>query len=103
MARNTQQTCRSIMARMRQQGLEDTATELSIVTTIHEVAGSTHDTREKYLRELKQRRFISKREGVGYTLHHESAEGDDDTSMLAEISGRLNAQDARITALEETQ
>ncbi len=78
------------MARLRQQGHEHGASKNEIVLAIHEVAGSTHDTREKYLRELKQRRFISNGAGQGFNLNHESAESDDDTSILAELSGRIN-------------
>jgi len=90
------------MARLRQQGFEYGANKNDIVAAINEIAGSTRDTREKYLRELKQRRFISKSTGPGYDLNHESAEGDDDTSILAELSGRLNTLEARIAELEET-
>jgi len=88
------------MARLRQQGFEYGAGLTDIVTAIHEVAGSTHDTREKYIRELKQRRFISKDDARGYDLNHESAEGDEDSSIFSELSGRMNALEARITELE---
>jgi hypothetical protein len=91
------------MARLRQQGFEFGANKNDIVSAIHDVAGSTHDTREKYLRELKQRRFIAKSTGSGYDLNHESAESADDTSILAELSGRMNALDARITELEKPE
>jgi len=89
------------MARLRQQGFEYGANKNDIIIAIHEVAGSTHDTREKYMTELRKQRFISSTGGASYDLNHESAEGDDDTSVLAELGGRMNALEARIKDLED--
>jgi len=90
------------MARLRQQGFEYGAGKTDIIAAIHEVAGSTHDTREKYWNELKKRRFVAKSSGAGFDLNHEGAESDEDMSIFSELAGRINALESRITELEKT-
>lgn len=101
MARTTTGTCKAIMSRLRGQGLEFGATRKEIMDAIVAIAGSTRETRERYMAELKRNRFIAQNGVNEYSLNHEIAEDDEDLKMIGDLTIRVDILEAKIKELEE--
>ena len=89
------------MSRLRGSGLEFGATRREILDAIAAVAGSTRETRDRYMTELKRNRYI-KQNGVDkYELNHEIAESDEDLKLIGDLTIRMDTVESRIKELEE--
>lgn len=65
------------------------------------VAGSTRDTRDRYMSELKKNRFIQQTAPDKYELNHEAAESDEDLKLIGDLTIRVDMIEEKIAVLEE--
>lgn len=65
------------------------------------VAGSTRDTRDRYMTELKKNRFIRQIAPDKYELNHEAAESDEDLKLIGDLTIRVDLIEEKIKVLEE--
>ena len=101
MARTTTGTCKAIMSRLRGSGLEFGATRREIIDAIVAVAGSTRETRDRYMTELKRNRFIKQTAPDKYELNHEAAESDEDLKLIGDLTIRVDMIAEKLKVLEE--
>jgi len=105
MARTTTGTCKAIMSRLRGNGLEYGATRKEVMDAISAVAGSTRETRDRYMTELKRNRYIKQKAPDSYTLNHEMSESDEDLKLIGDLTIRVDVietkMDAVATVIEE--
>jgi len=100
MARNTTQTCRAILQLLQARGCEFGCTRKELMDAIVEVAGSTRETRDRYMTALKRNRYITQNGVNKYTLNHEIAESPEDLTLIGDLTIRVDMLDARIKELE---
>jgi len=100
MARNTTQTCRAILELLRARGCEFGCTRKELMDAIVEIAGSTRETRERYMTELKRNRYITQNGVSKYTLNYETAEEDAELTLIGDLTIRVGVLEERIEELE---
>lgn len=100
MARNMTQTCRAIMQLLRAKGCEFGCTRKELLDAIVEIAGSTKETRDRYMTMLKRNRYIKQDEPGSYELNQEIAESDSELTLIGDLTIRVDMLDTRITELE---
>ena len=101
MARNTTQTCRAILELLRARGCEFGCARKELMDAIVEVAGSTRETRDRYMVALKRNRYIAQNGVNVYTLNHETAEEGTDITLIGDLTVRVGMMEARLKTLEE--
>lgn len=101
MARNTTQTCRAILELLRARGCEFGCTRTELMDAIVEIAGSTRETRDRYMTTLKRNRYITQNGVNKYTLNHETAEENTELTLLGDLTVRVDMLEGRIKELEE--
>lgn len=101
MARTTTGTCKAIMSRIRGSGLEFGATRREILDAIVAVAGSTRETRDRYMTELKRNRYIKQLAPDTFELNHEAAESDEDLKLIGDLTIRVDLVEDKLKVLEE--
>lgn len=101
MARTTTGTCKAIMSRLRGIGLESKATRKEVLNSVVAVAGSTKETRDRYMTELKRNMYIRQTEPDQYELNHELAESDEDIRLIGDLTIRVDLMEAKIDAVIE--
>jgi len=100
MARNTTQTCRAILELLRARGCEFGASRKELMDAIVEIAGSTRETRDRYMTALKRNRYISQNGVNTYTLNFETAESTTDLTLIGDLTVRVDLLEGRIKELE---
>lgn len=98
MARTTTGTCKAIMSRLRGTGLESKATRKEVLNAVVAVAGSTKETRDRYMSELKRNMYIRQTEPDKYELNHELAESEEDIKLIGDLTIRVDLIEAKIDA-----
>jgi len=101
MARNTAQTCRAILELLRARGNEFGCTRKELLDAIVEIAGSTRETRDRYMTELKRHRYITQNDINKYLLNHETAEESADLTLIGDLTIKVDLLDERLKTLEE--
>ena len=89
MARNTYDTCGSIMIHLQGKGLEMQASRRDILNAIVAVAGETRATRDRYMNALKKHRFITQMPSGEFDLHFSKVDNDDEMSLIGELTRRV--------------
>jgi len=100
MARNMTQTCRAIMELLRAKGCEFGCTRKELLDAIVEIAGSTKDTRDRYMTMLKRNRFIKQGSPGTYELNHEIAESGSELTLIGDLTVRVDMIDERLKKVE---
>lgn len=100
MARTTTGTCKAIMSNLRGKGLEFGATRREVMDAIVAVAGSTRETRDRYMTELKRNRFIKQKAPDKFELNHEAAEAEEDLKLIGDLTIRVDMIEEKIKVLE---
>lgn len=90
MARNTKDTCKAILQTLRGRGLVTKCTRHELTTAIIDIAGSTRETRDRYMTELKRHRFVKQVGGGSFTLNFSSVDGNEDLDLIGELSQRIS-------------
>jgi len=99
MARNTTQTCRAILELLQARGCEFGATRKELMDAIVEIAGSTRETRDRYMTALKRNRYISQNGVNTYTLNFETAESPTDLTLIGDLTVRVDVVETTIKDL----
>lgn len=99
MARNTKDTCKAIMQTLRGRGLESGCTRHELTTAIIDIAGSTRETRDRYMTELKRHRFVKQVSGGSFALNFSSVDGNEDLDMIGELSQRISRLETIVAKL----
>lgn len=89
MARTTKGTCKAIMQALRGRGLEYGCSRHELITAIIDVAGSTKETRDKYMTEMKRHRFVKQVDGGNFTLNFAAVDEDDEISLIGDLTIRV--------------
>jgi len=90
MARTTKGTCKAIMQALRGRGLEYGCSRQELLTTIIDVAGSTKETRDKYMAEMKRHRFAKQVGGGNFTLNFAAVDEDDELNLIGDLTIRVD-------------
>lgn len=90
MARTTKGTCKAIMQALRGRGLEYGCSRPELITAIVDIAGSTKETRDKYMTELKRHRFVKQVDGGNFTLNFAAVDEDDEISLIGDLTIRVD-------------
>jgi len=78
------------MRRLLGKGLEHGCTRHQLIEAIISEAGSTKETRDKYMTELKRHRFIKQTDGGSFELNYTSVEDDLDTTLIGDLTIRVD-------------
>lgn len=89
MARTTKGTCKAIMQALRGRGLEYGCTRHELITAIIDVAGSTKETRDKYMTEMKRHRFVKQVDGGSFALNFTAVDEDDEMNLIGDLTIRV--------------
>jgi hypothetical protein len=89
MARTTKGTCKAIMQALRGRGLEYGCSRHELLTAIVDVAGSTKETRDKYMTEMKRHRFIKQVDGGNFSLNFVTVDEDDEMNLIGDLTIRV--------------
>ena len=89
MARTTKGTCKAIMQALRGRGLEYGCRRHELITAIIDVAGSTKETRDKYVTEMKRHRFCKQADGSNFTLNFAAVDEDDEMNLIGDLTIRI--------------
>jgi len=99
MARTTKNTCKAIMRTLQGKGLGFGCTRHELMDAIINVAGSTRETREKYMAELKRHRFVKQSSPKTFTLNYEAVDEDDDIKLIGDLTIRVDVIDKELKDL----
>lgn len=99
MARTTKGTCKAIMQALRGRGLEYGCTRNELMTAVVDIAGSTKETRDKYMTELKRHRFVKPVDGGNFTLNFAAVDEDDEISLLGDLTIRVEILESELKKL----
>ncbi len=59
------------------------------MTAVVDIAGSTKETRDKYMTELKRHRFVKQVDGGNFTLNFAAVDEDDEISLIGDLTIRV--------------
>ena len=99
MARNRRDTCKAILQALTARGIDTICTRRELMTAIVDVAGSTRETRETYMAELKRNRFVKQIDGGNYQLNFAAVDDEPDLTLLGELTKRVDLLERRVQAL----
>jgi len=77
------------MRRLQGKGLQHGCTRHQLIEAIISEAGSTKETRDKYMTELKRHRFVKQIDGGSFELNYTSVEDDLDVTLIGELTIRV--------------
>ena len=100
MARNRRDTCKAILQALDARGIDSTCTRRELMQAIVDVAGSTRETRETYMVELKKNRFVRQIDGRHFELNFAAVDDTDDLTLIGELTKRVEALETKIVDLE---
>ena len=101
MARTTKDTCKAILRDLQGKGLGLGCTRHELIDAITNVAGSTRETRDKYMAELKRHRFIQQNTPKTYSLNYEAVDEDDDIKRIGDLTIRVDMREKSLADLAE--
>ena len=96
MARNRRDTCKAILQALTARGIDTICTRRELMTAIVDVAGSTRETRETYMAELKRGRFVKQIDGGNYQLNFAAVDDEPDLTLLGELTKRVDLIERKI-------
>jgi len=99
MARTTKGTCKAVMQALRGRGLELGCTRHELITAIIDIAGSTKETRDKYMTEMKQHRFVKQIDGGSFTLNFAAVDEDDELNLIGDLTIRVEMLEKELKEL----
>ena len=98
-ARNRKDTCKAILQAMTGRGIDTICTRRELMQAIIDVAGSTRETRETYMAELKRNRFVKQIDGGNFQLNFAAVDDEPDISLIGELTKRVDLLERRVQAL----
>jgi len=99
MARSRRDTCKAILQALEGRGIDTTCTRKELMKAIVDVAGSTRETREAYMRELKKGQFIRQIDGGSFQLNFAAVDDDEDLSLIGDLTRRVEALEKEVKSL----
>jgi len=78
------------MRKLQGQGLGFGCTRKELMSAIIDVAGSTRETRDKYMAELKRHRFIKQSSPKTFSLNYEAIDDEDDIKLIGDLTIRVD-------------